>query len=102
MTYNNENWKGTSIYDFIKFHNEHKKPIIDIDLNREVYNSWTVGNIINNLHQSTIVIMAGSGWTPKFKTVEDLTKWLNRNFAPYYSAPEVIEYFTIKYKLKDK
>lgn len=102
MAYNNENWKGTSIYDFIKFHNEHKKPKIDIDLNKEVYKSWTVGNIINNLHQSTNVIMSGNGWTPKFKTVQDLENWIERNYKPFYKAPEVIEYFKIKYKLKDK
>lgn len=99
MKYNNENWKGTSVYDFIKYINEKKGAKLDIDLDKVIINTWTIGDIINNLHQSIDIIMHGNGWTPKFKTVKDLTNWLERNYPEYNNITEVIEYFRLKYKL---
>jgi len=99
MKYDNENWKGTSIYDFINFNNKHKSEKIDIDLDKIIYDNWTVGAIINEITQSVEVIMNGNGWVSKFKTLIDFTIWLKREYPDVGVTFEVLRYFAVKYKL---
>jgi hypothetical protein len=72
-----------------------------MNLKREVWEGWTVEDFIRDLNISLEIIMSGKGWQAKFQTKAELALWLKDN-QPYYKKdiPEVIEHFSIIYKLK--
>ncbi len=72
-----------------------------MNLNKEIWEGWTVQAFIDELEWSVKAVMSGQSFTPKFQTKEELKKWCMDN-QPYYKKyiPEVVTYFANKYNLK--
>lgn len=72
-----------------------------MNLQRHVWEGWTVQSFIDELEWSVKAIMAGQSITTKFQNREELKKWCMDN-QPYYKKyiPEVVEYFADMYKLR--
>ena len=72
-----------------------------MDLNREVWEGWTVQHFINNLEAPLRWVMGGESWQDPLQNKEELKKWL-REEQPYHKKdiPEVIKFFADKYNLK--
>lgn len=67
------------------------------NLQRHIWEGWTVQDFISELEPSFKVIMSGQSWQKPFKTLEELKKWCMDN-QPYYKKyiPEVFNYFKNK------
>ena len=72
-----------------------------INLQREVWEGWTVQDFIDELSDQIGMIMCGESWQEPFKTEEELARFIKDN-QPYYkkTIPEVNAYFAEKYWLK--
>lgn len=71
-----------------------------MNLNREVWEGWTVQHFIDELEDSIYLIMNGEAISREFKNKEELKVWLKNNQPNYKKdIPEVIEYFSNKYNL---
>lgn len=72
-----------------------------MNLQKEIWEGWTVQDFINNLESTIQIIMKERSWKTKFFNKEELKIWLKDN-QPYYkkNIPEVIKYFADKYNLK--
>jgi hypothetical protein len=72
-----------------------------MDLNRHVWEGWTVQAFIDELEYQVNIIMQGQSITKKFENKEELKLWCMDN-QPYYkkSIPEVVKYFANKFNLK--
>jgi hypothetical protein len=68
-----------------------------INLNKHIYEGWTVGNFINELEPLFTMIQKGNSWQKPFKDEKELKKWCTEN-QPYYKKhiPEVFFYFKNK------
>ena len=73
---------------------------MSINMNKEIWEGWTVGAFIKELEPSVELIMNGGSWQNPFKTKAELKKWCMDN-QPYYkkAIPEVIRYFATKHKI---
>lgn len=71
-----------------------------IDLQREVWEGWTVQDFIDNLSDTIEMIMSNKSYIKPFKTKADMAKFIREN-QPYYkkSIREVNDYFAKKYSL---
>ena len=71
------------------------------NLQREIWEGWTVQNFIDELSDEIDTIMRGETWTEPFRTRAEMAKYIREN-QPYYkrSIPEVNAYFAKKYGLK--
>ena len=71
-----------------------------IDLQREVWEGWTVQDFIDNLSDTIEMIMSNKSYIKPFKTKADMAKFIREN-QPYYkkSIREVNDYFAKKYGL---
>ena len=71
-----------------------------IDLQREVWEGWTVQDFIDNLSDTIEMIMSNKSYIKPFKTKADMVKFIREN-QPYYkkSIREVNDYFAKKYSL---
>ena len=69
-----------------------------IDLNKHIWEGWTVGCFINDLEPTFIRIMNGGSCHKKFETKEEIKEWCKDN-QPYYKKhiPDVVNYFVQKY-----
>jgi hypothetical protein len=69
-----------------------------INLNKHIWEGWTVGSFINELEPVFQQIMSGNSWQKPFNTKEDVKNWCKDN-QPYYKKhiPEVVNYFVQKY-----
>jgi hypothetical protein len=69
------------------------------NLNRHVWEGWTVQDFINDLEPTFNQIQSGGSWHPKFTEVDHakLKQWCMDN-QPYYKKyiPEVYSYFKSK------
>jgi len=65
-----------------------------IDMNKHIWEGWTVGNFIEELEPSFDMIMRGQSHQEPFKTVAEVKKWCMEN-QPYYKKyiPDVVSYF---------
>lgn len=65
-----------------------------MNLNRHVWEGWTVQDFINDLEPSFKMIMSKQSWKKPFKTLDELKSWCKDN-QPYYKKdiPEVYAYF---------
>ncbi len=74
---------------------------MSVDLNKEIYEGWTVGDFIDELKGEIALIMNGSSWKKPFKTKAELKKYCMDN-QPYYKKyiPEVVQYFSQLYGIK--
>lgn len=68
-----------------------------INLNKHIWEGWTVGNFINELEPTFNLIMGGGSWQKPFTTKEQVKEWCKDN-QPYYKKhiPEVVNYFVSK------
>ena len=71
------------------------------NLQREVWEGWTVQDFIDELSDQIGMIMCGESWQEPFQTVEELARFIKDN-QPYYKKmiPEVNAYFATKYGLR--
>ena len=72
-----------------------------MNLDRYIWEGWTVQSFIEVLEPQLEMIMNGQSWKKPFKSKEELKKWCMDN-QPYYKKyiPEVVTYFAKKYNLK--
>ena len=71
------------------------------DLQREIWEGWTIRDFINELTDEIDMIMRGESWMSPFKNKAELAKYTKEN-QPYYhkTIPELNSYFATKYGLK--
>lgn len=71
------------------------------NLQREVWEGWTVQDFIDELSDQIGMIMCGESWHEPFQTKEELARFIKEN-QPYYKKdiPEVNSYFAEKYWLR--
>ena len=71
-----------------------------INLNKHIWEGWTVYAFINSLKDEIEMIMNNQSWKKPFKTREELAKWCMDN-QPFYKLeiPEVVSYFYNKYDI---
>lgn len=67
------------------------------NLNKHIWEGWTVGDFINELEPCFNLIMRGNSWMKPFDSDNDLKNWCKDN-QPYYKKhiPEVFNYFKNK------
>ena len=67
------------------------------DLNKHIWEGWTVQDFINELEPQFNMIKNGQSWQKSFKTREEVKKWCIDN-QPYYKKyiKEVVDYFFSK------
>ena len=72
-----------------------------INLNKHIWEGWTVGSFINELEMQFDMIMNGRSWQKPFKTKAEVKAWCMDN-QPYYKKhiPEVVNYFCGIYSIK--
>lgn len=72
-----------------------------MNLNKHVWEGWTVQNFINELEPQIEMIMKGNSWQKPFTTKEEVKNWC-KDHQPYYkkAIPEVNNYFIKKYNIK--
>ena len=68
-----------------------------INLDKHVWEGWTVGNFIDELEPMFNMIMNGQSWREPFKTKQEVAEWCKDN-QPYYkkNIPDVVKYFVQK------
>ena len=73
---------------------------MSININKEVWEGWTVGDFIEELEPLVDMVMSGISWNKPFKNKAELAEWCKDN-QPYYkkSIPEVVTYFAKRYNL---
>lgn len=71
-----------------------------VDFNKHIWEGWTVGDFIEELHLPIGIIMLGKAIRPPFTDKDDLAQWC-KSHQPYYKKPipEVNEYFARMYGL---
>lgn len=69
-----------------------------MDLNKHIWEGWTVQDFIDELEPTVKLIMSGKSHQAPFNSQQELVIWLRDN-QPYYKKDirEVITYFTQKY-----
>jgi hypothetical protein len=69
----------------------------ETNLNKHVWEGWTVQDFIDELEPIFDMIISGNSWQPKFKTRDEIKKWCMDN-QPYYKKyiKEVVDYFAEK------
>lgn len=72
-----------------------------IDMNKQVWEGWTVGAFIADLSPQIHAIMTGQSWREPFQNKKELADWCKDN-QPYYKKriPDVNNYFAAMYRLK--
>lgn len=72
-----------------------------INLNKHIYEGWTVGDFIENLAWQVELIMSGEAIQKPFVNKQELADWCKDN-QPYYKKKisDVNNYFTQKYNLQ--
>lgn len=70
-----------------------------MNLQKHIWEGWTVQSFIDELEPIFDMITNGNSWMKPFKTEEELKEWLKSN-QPYYKKhiPEVFNYFKTKTK----
>ena len=71
-----------------------------MNLEKHIWEGWTVGAFINDLEPMFDMIMRGQSWKKPFKTKQEVKDWCKDN-QPYYKKhiPDVVNYFVKKYQL---
>lgn len=65
-----------------------------MNLNKHIWEGWTVQDFINELEPSFKLIMSGQSWQKPFKTSEELKQWCKDNQPCYKKhVPDVFNYF---------
>jgi hypothetical protein len=68
-----------------------------INLNKHIWEGWTVQSFIDELEPTFNQIMNNQSWEKPFKTKDELKEWCKDN-QPYYKKhiPDVVNYFLSK------
>ena len=71
------------------------------DLNKHIWEGWTVQDFITELEPTLDMIQNGNSWQKPLKTKAELKSWCMDN-QPYYKKyiPEVVNYLAKKYNIK--
>jgi len=74
-----------------------------MNLNKHIWEGWTVGAFIDELEPTFNMIMSGRSHVNAFKTKDEVKKWCMEN-QPYYKKhiPDVVTYFYAKVLEKSK
>lgn len=72
-----------------------------IDLQKHIWEGWTVGDFVERLTPELDHIMLGRSWCRPFTTKPELATWCREN-QPYYKKhiPGVVAYFARRYRLR--
>lgn len=72
-----------------------------MDMNKVIWEGWTVQDFIDALAPQLDIIMNGRSWKKPMTTKADLRKWCGEN-QPYYKkpVPEVVKHFADRYGIK--
>jgi len=72
-----------------------------INLDKHIWEGWTVGAFIESLEPMFDMIMRGQSWNKPFNTKQEVKEWCKDN-QPYYKKhiPDVVNYFVEKAKIK--
>lgn len=72
-----------------------------IDLQKHIWEGWTVGDFVERLAPELDRIMSGRSWRRPFTTKQELATWCREN-QPYYKKhiPGVVAYFARRYRLR--
>lgn len=72
-----------------------------INLNKHIYEGWTVQDFIESLKDGIEMIMTNQSWKKPFKTRQEVTDYC-KDYQPYYKKeiPDVVNYFCNKYNIK--
>jgi len=68
-----------------------------VNLEKHIWEGWTVGAFIEDLEPTFNQIMNNNSWMKPFKTKDEIKAWCMDN-QPYYKKyiPEVVKYFVDK------
>jgi hypothetical protein len=68
-----------------------------INLEKHIWEGWTVGAFIDELESTFNMIMSNNSWQKPFKTKQEIKDWCKDN-QPYYKKhiPDVCNYFIQK------
>jgi len=71
--------------------------MVKINLDKHIWEGWTVGSFINELEPTFNMIMRGQSCQKPFKTKDEVKAWCKDN-QPYYKKhiPDVVNYFVAK------
>jgi hypothetical protein len=70
-------------------------------LNKHIWEGWTVQHFIDDLEPSFNMIMNGNSWQKPFTTKEEVKNWCKDNQSGYKKhIPEVVKYFSEKHNIK--
>lgn len=71
----------------------------NVNLNKHIWEGWTVGMFIEQLEPTFNMIMSGRSWQKPFTSKEEVKKWC-MDMQPSYKKyiPDVVTYFTNKLK----
>ena len=71
-----------------------------VNLEKHIWEGWTVGAFINELEPGMDMIMNKRSWQEPFTSKEEVKKWCMDN-QPYYKKyiPDVVNYFVKKYNI---
>ena len=74
-----------------------------VDMNKHIWEGWTVGAFIEELEPTFDMIMNGRSWQDPFTTKEEVKRWCMDN-QPYYKKyiPGVVNYFWGKVQERQK
>ena len=69
-----------------------------VDMDKHIWEGWTVGDFIEELDYPLENIQRGRGFVGPFRTRKELAEWC-ADEQPYYKKqiPEVVNYFAEKY-----
>lgn len=72
-----------------------------IDLQKEIWEGWTVSDFIKELQPELDMIMRGLSYIRPFKNKKEMSRYITSH-QPYYKRkiPEIIGYFAKRYGLK--
>ncbi len=68
-----------------------------VNLNKHIWEGWTVGMFIEDLEPTFNMIMNGNSWQKPFTSKEEVKKWC-MDMQPGYKKhiPDVVNYFAAK------
>ena len=71
-----------------------------MNLNKHIWEGWTVQDFIDDLEPMFDMIMRGQSWQKPFDTKAELKKWCMSNQPGYKKyIPEVVSYFATRAKI---
>ena len=73
----------------------------EINLNKHIYEGWTVQDFIDSLEPNLDMIQTNNSWHSPIADKDKLKQWCMDN-QPYYKKyiPEVVNYLAKKYNIK--